>query len=381
MKIAIDGNEANVHTKVGISEYAFELLKQFQLHQTPDLTYSVYLKDTPQNDMPKEGESWNYRVFGPKKLWTQWRLPLDLYAHRPRPDVFFTPSHYAPRFSPVPTVISIMDVSYLRFPELFHSSDLYQLRNWTKYSVSHAKAVLTISNSSKDDIIKSYGIHSDRVHVIYPGIKQIAPPAGRAGNGKERIVTMKELKEKYSLNDNFVLFVGTLQPRKNIERLVESFSILLRDNKHKDLQLVLVGKKGWLYEPILESPQKYGVKDSVKFLDYVPNDDLPELYKNARCYVLPSLYEGFGLPVLEAMKYDCPVITSNVSSLPEAGGDAALYIDPMDATNIAETIKKVIGSEKLRQDMIEKGRKQISKFSWEKAAKETLGVLTEIAKQ
>jgi glycosyltransferase involved in cell wall biosynthesis len=374
MRIAIDGNEANIGIKVGISEYAFELLKQFRQFQMSDLTYEVYLKDRPQNDMPKEGERWQYRVFGPKKLWTQWRLPLDLYTHMPRPDVFFTPSHYAPRFSPVPTVISIMDVSYLRFPELFHSSDLYQLQHWTKYSVSNAKAVLTISNSSKNDIIKSYGIHLDRVHVIYPGIKQIV-------NRNEQRVTMKELKEKYGLSDNFILFVGTLQPRKNIERLIESFSIVLRDNKQKNLQLVIVGKKGWLYEPILESPQKYGVKDSVKFLDYIPDEDLPALYKDAICYVLPSLYEGFGLPVLEAMKYDCPVITSNVSSLPEAGGDAALYVDPTDVNNIADTIIKLIGNEKLREELIEKGRKQINKFSWEKAAKETLSVLKEVAKQ
>ena len=146
----------------------------------------------------------------------------------------------------------------------------------------------------------------------------------------------------------------------------------------RSLELIIVGKKGWLYEEILEAPKKFKIEDKVKFLDFVPDEDLPLLYKNALCFVLPSLYEGFGLPVLEAMKYGCPVITSNVSSLPEAGGDAALYVDPKSIDDIASKIKLLIADKKLRQELIRKGYEQVKKFSWEKTARETLRVLGSI---
>ena len=188
----------------------------------------------------------------------------------------------------------------------------------------------------------------------------------------------KLLKEKYRVKGDYILFVGTLQPRKNIERLVEAFSRL--KSKVKNLNLVIIGKKGWMYEDILNAPEKYNVSDRVKFLDSVSDEELPVFYQNAICFVLPSLYEGFGLPVLEAMKYGCPVITSNVSSLPEAGGDAALYFNPENVNDIAEKIKKVIEDKTLREEMIQKGYQQIKKFSWEKTARETLQVLEQLAK-
>src|SRR5581483_5659127 len=139
MLIAIDGNEANVERKVGIGEYAFKLLVEFSKLKKQNIDFSVYLKEPPRQDLPKESNQWDYRIIQPKKLWTQIGLPLDLYRHRPRPTLFFTPTHYAPRFSPIPTVISVMDLSYLYFPELFKKSDLYQLHNWTRYSVNKAK--------------------------------------------------------------------------------------------------------------------------------------------------------------------------------------------------------------------------------------------------
>jgi glycosyltransferase involved in cell wall biosynthesis len=290
MLIGIDGNEANVVRKVGVSEFAFELLSQFESFQLADASFTTYLKNPPGEIFPKKRDGWDYRVFGPRKLWTQWRLPLELYLHKPRPDVFFTPSHYIPRFSPVPTVMSIMDVSYLRYPEMFKQSDLYQLKNWTKYSVNQSKAVITISNSAKNDIIEAYSIAPERVHVVYPGIKA-------ALDLKPHIYGMNELKNKFGIHGNYVLFVGTLQPRKNIERLIEAFGKVLNIKK-EELQLVIVGKKGWLYESILEAPKKFGIEEKVKFLDYVTNEDLPLLYKHAECYVLPSLYEGFGLDCL-----------------------------------------------------------------------------------
>jgi glycosyltransferase involved in cell wall biosynthesis len=376
MIIGIDGNEANVQKRVGISEYAFELLVQFSRSKFKDqrLKFVVYLKDKPLSNLPQENEHFQYRVLKPGKLWTQWRLPLDLYFHKPPPDVFFSMTHYAPRFSPVPTVVAVMDVSYVRFPEMFRVNDLYQLRNWTAYSVKNAKKVLTISNSSRDDIIKAYNARGDKVITIYPGIKNLV-------SLEPRVFGMNQLQSKYHISDNFVLFVGTLQPRKNIVRLIEAFSrIKNQESGIKDLNLVIIGRRGWQYEEILAAPEKYGVKDTVKFLENVKDDELHIFYQHALCYVLPSLYEGFGLPVVEAMQRGCPVITSNVSSLPEAGGDAALYVDPENVDDIAQKIEKLITDKKLREELIAKGKKQVQKFSWEKAAKETMEVLQEVVK-
>jgi len=372
MLFNIDGNEANVEKRVGISEYAFQLLRQFAEFKKQDVEFRIYLKDTPREDLPREQKGWSYRVLKPGKLWTQWRLPLDLYVHQPKPDVFFSPTHYAPRFSPVPTVVSVMDLSYLYFPEMFTKSDLLQLRNWTAYSVRKAKRVLTISNSSRDDIIKEYALSESKVFTTYLGIKE---PVSL----EPHVYSMNELKAKYQISDNYILFVGTLQPRKNITRLIEAFSKIA--SSKENLELIIVGKKGWLYEEILEKPKELGIEDKVKFLDNVGDDELVLFYKHALCYVLPSLYEGFGLPVLEAMQHNCPVITSNVSSLPEAGGDAALYVDPEDVDDIAEKIKKLINDESLRKELIAKGKEQVKKFSWEKTAKETLAVLEEVAQK
>lgn len=372
MIIGIDGNEANIERRVGIGEYAYELLRQFAKLRIKNLEFRIYLKSEPLKDMPVEGENWEYRVIKPGKLWTQWRLPLDLYLHNPKPDVFFSPSHYAPRFSPVSSVISVMDLSYLFFPQLFNAADLHQLQSWTAYSARQAKKILTISNSSKNDIIKEYNIAPGDVVVTYPGIKG-------TNSLSPSIYKMNNLRNKYDLSENYILFVGTLQPRKNIQRLIEAFAQVITDKKSpKNLQLIIVGKKGWLFEDILNTPSKLGIENSVRFLDQVDNDELDVLYKNALCFVLPSLYEGFGLPVLEAMQNGCPVIVSDVSSLPEAGGDACLYVDPENTEDIKEKILDLINDQKLRKELIEKGKKQIEKFSWEKTAKETLKVLTEL---
>jgi glycosyltransferase involved in cell wall biosynthesis len=368
MIIGIDGNEANVARRVGIGEYAYKLLKQFSNDQRSVSTtqFQIYLKDAPQADMPKSSKNWQYIMVKPRKLWTQIGLPIYLFTHFPRPDVFFTPSHYAPRFSPVPTVISVMDVSYLHFPELFAKHDLYQLTAWTKYSVHNAKKVFTISESSKNDIIKYYHKKAEDVIVTHLGIKSESTHMNQE-------LSIGDLSKKFNIPQKYVLFVGTIQPRKNIARLIDAFAKVI--TKHPDVGLVIVGKKGWLYEPILAEPEKIGIQDHVHFLDFVSNEELSVLYHHAICYCLPSLYEGFGLPVLEAMQQECPVITSNISSLPEAGGDACLYVNPEDVADIAKKIIDLIENPALRKQLIAKGLQHSKKFSWEKTAKETLEVL------
>jgi glycosyltransferase involved in cell wall biosynthesis len=253
---------------------------------------------------------------------------------------------------------------------MFAKQDLYQLKNWTAYSARNAKKVFTISQSSKNDIINEYKLNPEDVIVTYPGIKPLK---------NQNLVSMDILQKKFGIPKKFILFVGTIQPRKNIGALIEAFSKIAQKNKETDL--VIVGKKGWLFEPIFKLPQKIQIENRVHFLDFVNDEDLASLYKNAICFVLPSLYEGFGLPVLEAMQRGCPVITSNVSSLPEAGGNAALYVDPKDTDDIAKKIAQLINDDKLRKDLIKKGYEHLKMFSWEKSAKETLSILEELAKK
>jgi len=376
MVIGINGYEAVVPRfgfdpvtglprRVGSSEYCFQLLLNLNKIDRKN-NYLVYLPEKPTADLPEESANWHYKVVRPRKMWTLFGLSLEFLLQRSKPDVFFSPTHYLPLFAPKKSVISILDVSYLKFPELFSSYDLNQLTKWTRYSVKKALKVFTISKASKDDIIKTYGIAGDRVVVTYPGIRKTI-------NDKQKALGMNEIKKKYGITKNYILFVGTLQPRKNIARLIEAFSLLKGET-----ELVIIGKKGWMYEEILATPKRFGVGNKVKFLDFVPDEDLSVFYKNALCFVLPSLYEGFGLPILEAMSYGCPVIASNISSLPEAGGDAALYVDPMNVQDIKKNLEKIITDSKLREQLIKKGYEQIKKFSWEKTAKETLRALESI---
>jgi len=375
MIIGIDGNEANIKKRVGVGRYAYELLRHIYKIQNPkskiqnnNVKLKIYLKDKPLADLPKEIDNWKYKVIGPRKLWTHFGLPLNLWWEKitgKAPNVFFTPSHYTPRFCPCPRVISIMDLSYLHFPEMFRKQDLYQLKNWTAYSVRKAAKIITISKASMDDIIRYYKVLPEKIVVAYPALMT---------NIKYKI-NIKKIKEKYKIGGDYILSVGTLQPRKNYPRLIEAFSKLILDSQYKDLILVIVGKKGWMWEETVEAPKKFGVEDKVKFLDYVPDEDLPSLYKGAKCFVLVSLYEGFGIPALEAMSFGCPVVVSNISSLPEVVGEAGILVDPYNIGDITEGIKKAI---KNKDKLIEKGYKQASKFSWEKTARKVLAVLEEV---
>ncbi len=375
--IGIDGNEANQNIRVGSGVYAFELLKQFKKYQISpaslgtgraNIKYQIYLKNTPITDLPKESSTWRYVIIGPKSLWTQIGLPIKLWREKMfgrAPDIFFTPTHYAPRFSPSPSVISIMDLSFIHFPEMFNKKDLWQLKNWTGYSVKNAKKIITISRYSKNDIVSHYGIDPDKVAVTYPGYN-------------EKKYQISKIKNKYNINNDYILFVGTLQPRKNIARLIEAFKIAMKQFNNETMKLIVVGKKGWLYEEIFQKVKELRIEKRIIFTDYVKEEELPDLYRGAKCLVLPSLHEGFGIPVIEAMACGCPVVVSNVSSLPEIVESAGVFVDPYRIESIAEGINQVCYDEANRNKLIKKGLLQVKKFSWQKCAEETYNSIVEI---
>lgn len=381
MLIGIDANEANTDFRVGIGQYAYQLLRHIYLLRKnkykelnlSDISFRIYLKNQPLDDLPKENQWWSYEMFGPEKAWTQFALPLKLNFQRPRPNIFFSPSHYSPRFAPCPCAMSIMDLSFINFPEMFTKKDLYQLTRWTEYSVKKAAKVFTISYYSQKSIVEYYKVQDDKVVVTYPGYDSEVFNS----NEKRSERFGERLKKKYHLSDNFILFVGTLQPRKNIRKLIEAFERIIMSGDKTNLQLVIIGKKGWLYEEILEAVRTSRVVQKIILTDYVLPLELPLFYHMASCFVLPSLYEGFGLPVVEAMACGCPVVVSNNSSMPEIIGESGLLVDPKDSKDIARGIKSAIYDKKLRSRMIVKGHDRIKAFSWEKCALQTLKVLQE----
>lgn len=371
MNIAIDGNEANVVNRVGIGEYAFQILSQIYKKDLIN-NYSIFLKDKPNNVvMPQKRDKWNYKVIGPSFLWSQIAFPFHLMTDQ-KYNVVFTPTHYAPRITNIPTVVSIMDLSYIYYPHLFKRSDLFKLKNWSAYSVKNASYVLTISEFSKKAIIKNYKVSENKVIVTYPGYDR------SIYNTSYKPSDIDSIKRKYNVSD-YLMFVGTIQPRKNITILIKAFSKIVK--QMPDLKLILIGKKGWLYEPIFDAMQYYLDKKQILYLDYLKDSEVNLLYGGAKLSVLPSLYEGFGITVIEALASGCPVAVSNVSSLPEIAGNSAFYFDPTSEQGVVDAINKALSiNRQKRRDIINKGIKHAENYSWEKCADKTLEVLKRFEK-
>jgi glycosyltransferase involved in cell wall biosynthesis len=327
MIIGINGNEANVAHRVGVGQYAFEVLNHF-----PKENIVVYLQNPPRNDMPKL----NYDVFGPKKLWTLTGLQRKLLTDPP--DVLLTLTHYVPLFVPCPSVISIMDLAFEKFPQYFKPKDLYQLKYWTRYSVKQAKKIITISQYSKKDIMEIYRVPENKIVVAYPGYD------------KDRFNSKVKKNTKYG---NYFLFLGTLQPRKNIERLIKAFSLLKTDCKLVITGMINEGRGGWMNDNIKASK-------NIILTGYLPDAEIPGLYAGAKAYILPSLYEGFGIPAIEAMACGIPVIVSKASCLPEICGNAAFYIDdPYEVDSIRSALEKVDTSK------VKLGLEWVKRYNWE----------------
>lgn len=369
MVIGIDGNEANVDKSVGVSVYTQELLKYFASVASNDLQFIVYLRIPKKKHLPRQKKYFKYKVINTPRLWRDLRFPWYLYTHN-EIDVLFSPAHYTPRFCPVPVVVTIHDTSYEYFPHEFLKKDLFKLKAWTTHAIKQAKTVIAVSESTKRDIVKNYKITAKDVNIVMNGFKKHQDVRSKK--------TSAQVMKKYDLKKHeYILYVGTLQPRKNITTLIKSFEQVHKLRPY--VKLVIVGRKGWLYHEFFSTAQQLGLQDSILFTGYVPDEDLPHLYKNAGVFVMPSLYEGFGIPLLEAMYYGCPVISSNTSSLPEVGGDAAIYFNPRNVNQLTKKIIEVLGKKSLRNKLVKAGKKQYKKFSWKKSASETLQLIEDTA--
>ncbi|HUW24328.1 MAG TPA: glycosyltransferase family 1 protein [Patescibacteria group bacterium] len=373
MLIGVDANEANQKNRVGVGQFAFNVIRQLEKIDKRN-SYLLYLKEPALPDLPKEREGWRYRVFGPSKLWTQVALPLKLFTQREKLSVFYSPSHYAPRLSPFPTVISIMDLWHHRHPEQFAKKDLYQLRKWESYSVKRASRIVTISEFSKSEIVKIYQYPPEKIMVAYPGYEKFKVQSFDKAQDKSSKFKVEGIKQKYGIEGDYLLYLGTLQPKKNLKGLLEAFTLVAKRNN--EVNLVIAGRKGWLYGEIFQKVKDLGLADKVVFTGFVEEEEKPYLIEGAKAYILPSFYEGFGIPVAEAMALGVPVVAANMASLPEVGGEAAIYCNPRQTESIAAAIEKVLSLNKSQRDaIIARGRGQVKQFSWEKCARKVLETL------
>ena len=353
---------AHTYRGAGINRYIYHLLLNLALADQ-EHQYTVFLGDRrfPPNPGLTLRTSWLPTTHPLVRIgWEQLVQPFVLWQEKI--DLLHSLAFVTPLLSPCPSVVTIYDLSFILFPKGFKYSKRLYLTLLTRPSAQSAKRIITISESTKRDTIRLLGVSPEKVDVVYCGVDKPFCPL------PEREVA--SFRQKRGLPERIILFVGTIEPRKNVARLVEAYS-RLRDGQVK---LVIGGARGWLYEEVFARVEELDLTDDVLFPGYIPPDELPLWYNAAELFVYPSLYEGFGLPPLEAMACGTPVITSNVSSLPEVVGEAGLTVDPMDSEGLAEAMNQVLSDGILRQSMREQGFARAGRFSWAKAARETVEV-------
>jgi glycosyltransferase involved in cell wall biosynthesis len=303
-------------------------------------------------------------------LWHRFLLPLYADVWAGGADLFHSPDFALPPLLRAVGLVTVHDLSYMHYPEHAQPGLMRYLGKAVPRSVRRARLVLADSGSTRDDIISFLGTKPDRIRVVYAGVGREFHPVTEPG-------VLARVRGQYGLEWPFVLNVGTLEPRKNHLRLLEAFSLLTE--AHADLHLMLVGGKGWLYDDVHAAVDRLGLRDRVVFPGFVRDEDLPSLYTMAAAFAYPSLYEGFGLPVLEALACGTPTVCSDSSSLPEVAGDAALLVHPNDVDGLARALTRILSDETLRGQLRGRGLLQAARFTWEAAAASLMACYHEAA--
>ncbi len=374
MRVCFDYSAA-LQQSAGIGRYGREMLPRLRDALLPD-SLSLFANGASHLSVPPELDGFE-RFTVP---WTnkQWRLRVasdyllrrDRDARLPGVDVFFAADHLLPRFRAVRSIINIRDLSYLLFPH-YHTrySRTFQ-RLMMPHFARHATHIVVPSYSTQRDIVSHYAIPPERITVIPEGVDA---QFWRSVDASER----RRIRQTYDLPHPYVLYVGTLEPRKNIVGLVDAFVEVVRSSDGTPLDLVLAGKVGWLHEPILERIATSGIGARVRRIGYVAEGDLPALYATAELFAFPSWYEGFGLPPLEAMACGTPVVSSNAGSLSEVVGDAGLLVDPASTHELATAIRAVVEQPDLRARLSRAGQDRATAYTWERTAQQTAQVIRE----
>jgi glycosyltransferase involved in cell wall biosynthesis len=372
MRIGIDASRIMLAGRTGTERYSYELIAALG-RSDRHTNYTLYCNALPEA-LPPLPPTFALRRIPAPRLWTHTRLALEMRQNPP--DVLFVPAHVVPLRHPPATVVTIHDLGYLAFPEAHTRARRLELHLTTLWSARAASHVIAISQATKNDLVRQYGIAPEKISVVHHGVSSMFKPVD-----DRQVCIMAQ--ERYSIGHGssgepvpYLLYVGTVQPRKNLGRLIDAFAQAVRATGDPPLQLVIAGKSGWLTQSIEQRAAAAGVAERVCFTGYVDDADLPTLLSGALAFVFPSLYEGFGMPVLEAMACGTPVLTSTTSSLPEVAGDAALLIDPHDTSAIAQAIARLLSDSALREHLRARGLQHAATFTWERCAVATRRVLS-----
>ncbi len=352
----------------GINGYIYQLLRHLPAVGAQSLQPVAYLHDARFEDVAGlvvRRSRWDTSGPWRRIAWEQTRLAILSRGL----DLLHGLAFASPLACACPTVVTVHDLSFLRFPSAFRRFNRVYLSFITRISTRKATRVIAVSESTRQDVIALCGVPSGRVVVVPNGVAEDFGPADLA--------EVEGFRRHKGLPERFILSLGTLEPRKNITRLLEAYAFWLRElatDSQPVPALVIAGSKGWFYNTIFACVCDLGLTDRVIFPGFVPSEELPWWYRAAELFIYPSLYEGFGLPVLEAMACGTPTITSDISSLPEVAGDAALLVDPGDPQALATAIARVLTEPELAIAMRTAGLAQASRFSWKRTAAETIAV-------
>jgi glycosyltransferase involved in cell wall biosynthesis len=372
MRIAIQASDLDSPRIDGTRVYLLNMLNRFGEIFPSDDFFVFHKKEFNSELVPRAYP--NYKIIKKKFpiYWTQTRFAFEIW--KGNYDALWMPMQALPfiKRKDLKTTVTIHDLAFKYFPELFPKKDLRRLNFFTDFAVKNSNKIIAVSNSTKNDILKLYPeIKEEKIKVIYHGFD---PELFQKKISEEKI---EEINTKYQiLNTKYILYVGALQPRKNLEVLIEAFDSVKSLPRtvlgSSDLKLVLAGGKAWMWEGIMDRIAHSAYSNDIIVTGTISFSDIVSLYRSAKAFVFPSLYEGFGIPILEAFASKVPVISAKNSSLAEIGGDAVLYFDEKNSEDLASKIKNVLENEDLRKDLIEKGNEQIKKFSWDKCARETI---------
>lgn len=403
----IDASRANVEQRTGTEWYIFNVLQQFKQLIPNHHQVIVYTKEPLREDLLPLPNNWESRVlhWPPKLLWTQLRLSLHMLRTSQRPDVLFIPAHTIPIKHPKNTVYVAHDLGFERYPELYantyiggrlmnvlvrlvtlgrYGTSELDYHRWSmQFATHHAKKIISISDFTKTDLQELYQVPDKQIVVVHNGFSRVdhlpdlpvsqAPhqtggQTSQQANGENSVVP----------TDPYLLFVGRLEHKKNIVRLVEAFAEL-KSTSHVPHKLCLVGFPGFGYEEIQVAIKQHNIQDDIIELGYVPQEQLTMLMQHAAAFVFPTNYEGFGIPVLEALSSGTMVACSDIPPLREVGGPACIYFDQTNSTAIAQALYHVLTlSPDEQQTYRQLGTTQVARFSWERCAEETWQVLSSL---
>ena len=364
MKIGIDAHMVG-RRATGNETYVVNLARALARVDDGQTEYTLYVDPQAAAGPPLVPDArFRQRQLRPRTPLVRIPVTLPLEVGRRPVDVLHLQYNLPPFLPRCARVLTVHDISYEHFPECFRLRERLRNKIWVRASARRAEVVIAVSEYTKQDLVKTYGISPERVVVTLEAADPaFCPPRSRAQTD--------EVCRRYEIDGPYVLYVGNIQPRKNLQRLIQAYGQLIAAGEITH-RLVIVGQKAWLYSDVFEEARRSGLSQQIIFTGYVPQEDLRHLYAGTDAFVFPSLFEGFGLPVLEAMACGAPVITSRTSSLPEVAGDAALYVDPYRVDDIARALQRLAHDEELRAQLSASGLKQAARFSWEETARRTL---------